>query len=320
MAAGKSYVNLGIFVIVVVVVAIGTALFFVQRMRSRETIAMVTYVTENVSGLEISSPVRYRGVSVGRVTDLRVDPAGLMIEVAFEVFVDRLSTIGANVEEIRRMSSLPVFPRLRSRLVSNPVTGEAYLLLDVPENPPPPLVLGFTPDRPYVPSMPSPLATVQDRLPEVLERVEGTMQVLTEIIGRVPGSLDRSDRFFTNVERILQESALPALSADLRSFATSGTAQLGHVAEATDRLLASSETIAAATVDASRAIREANLSDSMRAAREAADRSSIAADDLRRALPAIRDALTDVRDVARRLEEQPESVVYGPRRRREPQR
>ena len=39
-------------------------------------IAMVTYTTENVSGLDVSSPVRYRGVPVGRVTDLRVDPRG----------------------------------------------------------------------------------------------------------------------------------------------------------------------------------------------------------------------------------------------------
>ena len=44
-----------------------------------------------------------------------------------------------------------------------------------------------------------------------------------------------------------------------------------------------------------------------------ADRTSLAADDLRRSLPAIRDALDQLRELARRLEEQPESVVYGPR-------
>ena len=41
-----------------------------------------------------------------------------------------------------------MFPKLRAQVVGNPVTGEAYLLLDVPKNPPPPLALGFTPDRP----------------------------------------------------------------------------------------------------------------------------------------------------------------------------
>ena len=47
------------------------------------------------------------------------------------------------------------FRRLRAQVSSNPVTGEAYLLLDVPQDPPPPMALGFTPDRPYVPSMPT---------------------------------------------------------------------------------------------------------------------------------------------------------------------
>ena len=69
------------------IVVLGTAALFVQRLRSREVIAMVTYTTDNVIGLDVSSPVRYRGVPVGRVTDLRVDPRGNLIEIDFEVFL-----------------------------------------------------------------------------------------------------------------------------------------------------------------------------------------------------------------------------------------
>ena len=43
------------------------------------------------------------------------------------------------------------------------------------------------------------------------------------------------------------------------------------------------------------------------------ERTSLAADDLRRSLPAIRDSLDQLRELARQLQEQPESVVYGPR-------
>ena len=88
---------------VALVVAIATALLFIQRLRNRAVIEMVTYTTENVSGLDVSSPVRFRGVPVGRVTELRVDPRGSTIEIDFEVFLDRLNTIGANVERIRQM-------------------------------------------------------------------------------------------------------------------------------------------------------------------------------------------------------------------------
>ncbi len=61
------------------------------------------------------------------------------------------------------------------------------------------------------------------------------------------------------------------------------------------------------------AIRDADVPGSTQSARDALDRTSLAADDLRRSLPAIRDALEQLRELARRLEEQPESVVYGPR-------
>ena len=89
MAVEKSYAPLGLFLVVGLVVVLATALFFIQRLRRREVITMVTYTRENVSGLEVSSPVRYRGVSLGRITDVRVDPRSNSIEVDFEVRDER---------------------------------------------------------------------------------------------------------------------------------------------------------------------------------------------------------------------------------------
>jgi paraquat-inducible protein B len=315
MAAEKSYARLGLFVVIAVVVVLGTSLFFAQRMRSRAVIGLVTYVTENVSGLDISSPVRFRGVAVGRVSDIRIDPnsVGKTIEIDFEIFQDRLVTIGANVTRIQKMADLAVFPQLRTRVVANPVTGEAYLLIDLPSNPPPPVALGFTPDRPYVPSMPSPLAAVQDRLPAVLERAEQTLQTLREIVLRIPGSLDRSDRFFNTIEQTIRESQLPQLSADSRTFFSTMTAQMGQISADIDRVMGTEGTLVKFSEEARAAIHDADLGGSTQGMRDALDRTSLAADDFRRSLPAIRDALEQMRELARRLDEQPESVVYGPR-------
>ncbi len=94
MAVEKSYARLGLFLVVVLVVVLATALLFIQRLRSRAVIEAVTYTTENVSGLEVSSPVRYRGVSIGRVSEVRVDPRDVIVEIDFEMFPDRLNTIG----------------------------------------------------------------------------------------------------------------------------------------------------------------------------------------------------------------------------------
>ena len=314
MAVEKSYARLGFFLVVALVVVLATALLFIQRLRRQAVIEVVTYIPEDVSGLDVSSPVRYRGVSVGRVTEVRVDPRENTIEVNFELFLDRLHTIGANVERIRRIADIGgIAPRLRARVVGNPVTGEAYLLLDVPKNPPPPIALGFKPERPYIASMPSPLATVQDRLPAVLERAEVTLRTLTEIVTRIPGSLDRSDRFFTNVERIIQNSDLPALSADSRKFFTTTSAQIEQVTSELEGVIGTQGKLVTFVDEARAAIKAADLPATNQSTRAAADKVTVTADDLRRSLPAIRDSLDQLRQLARQLEEQPESMVFGPR-------
>jgi paraquat-inducible protein B len=314
VAADKSYARLGLFVVVALVVVLATAVLFIQRMRSRAVIEMVTYTRENVSGLDIASPVRYRGVPVGRVSELRVDPRSRTIEIDFEVFLDRLNTVGANVERIRRTADLEgMFPTLRAQVIGNPVTGEAYLLLDAPANPPPPMALGITPDRAYVPSMSTPMAAIRDRVPEVLERAEATLTILMAIVARMPESLNRADRFFTSVERIFQESDLAAFTADSRKFFTTTSAQIDKVATDINGLVGTGGTLMTFAEEARAAIKAADFAGSAQSTRTAMDQAALAADDLRRSLPAIRDSLEQLRRLARQIEEQPESMVYGPR-------
>jgi ABC-type transporter Mla subunit MlaD len=310
MAAERSYARLGLFVVLSLVVVLATALLFIERQRRRPVIGMVTFTTENVSGLDVSSPVRLKGVPVGRVEALHVDPASGAIRIDFQLFVDRLVTLGANVERTQAAVGLEAF---RAQVVRNPVTGEAYLFLDAPANPPPTLQLGFTPDRPYVPSMPTPLATMQDRLPEVLERVETTLRTLRDIIAKIPDSMERSDRFFTNVERIVRESQLPELSADSRKFFAMTSTQMGQIATDLDGLVGAGGTLTALVAETRESVRAADMPGATKSAREALESTSLAADDLRRTLPVIRDSLQQLQEVARQFDEQPESAVYGPR-------
>jgi paraquat-inducible protein B len=311
MSVERSYARLGVFIAIALVVVLGTAVLFIQQLRTRDAIAFVTYTNENVTGLAVSSPVRYLGVPVGRVTEIRIDPGGSIVEIDFEIFTDRYAEFGVSVSEVRKkIETGALAPNLRAELLGNPVTGEAYLVIEKPKVPPPPLQLGFTPKRGYIPSMPSMMTTVQQQLPALLDRAEGTLQTFREIIVKLPASLDRSDRFFTNVERIMQESQLPAFSADLRQFFTTTSAQIDRMATELDGLIGKEAKFAEET---QAELKAAELPSTTKATREAASESRIAADELRRDLPAIRDTLGQLRELARLLEEQPESVVYGPR-------
>ena len=314
MAVEKSYARLGFFIVVTLVVLLGTAVFFIQRLKRRPAMGMVTYTTENVFGLDVSSPVRLRGVPVGRVTNIRVDPRGTIVEIDFEVFLDRLNTIGLDVRRLKTINDIGgVFPNLRAQLMGNPITGEAYLLLDHPQNPSPTMELGFTPNRPYVPSVPSPFGMLQNRLPALLDQADATLQTLREIVARMPDSLNRSDRFFTNAERIMRDSQLPALSADSRNFFATTSAQIERIRSDMDGVIGTEGALIKFSEEARAAIKAADLPAATQAAREAADNSRLASEDLRRSLPAIQESLEELRELTRMLEEQPESVVYGPR-------
>ena len=314
MAVEKSYARLGFFIVVTVIVVLATAVFFIQRLKSRPSMAMVTYTSENVFGLDVSSAVRLRGVPVGRVTNIRVDPRGTTVEIDFEVFLDRLNTIGLDVGRLRTITDIGgVFPNLRAQLMGNPMTGEAYLLLDQPANAPQPIELGFKPNRPYVPSVPSPFGVLQNRLPVLLDQADATLETLREIVARMPDSLDRSDRFFTNTERIMHESQLPALSADSRKFFAATSSQIEQIRSDMDGVIGTEGALVKLSEEARAAIKAADLPAAAQSAREAADNSRLASDDLRRTLPALRESLEQLREFSRMMEEQPESVVYGPR-------
>jgi paraquat-inducible protein B len=314
MAVEKSYARLGFFIVLTLVLLLVTAVFFIQRLKQRPAIGMVTYTTDNVFGLDVSSAVRLRGVPVGRITAIRVNPHGTIVQIDFEMFLDRLDTIGLDVNRLRTLTDVGgVFPHLRAQLMGNPITGEAYLLLDQPENPPPPMELGFKPNRPYVPSVPSPFEMAQDRVPALLDRATATLQTLREVVARMPDSLDRSDRFFDNTDRIMRESDLPTLSADSRKFFATTSAQIEQIRSDMDGTIGSEGSLVKFSEEARAAIKAADFPAATQAAREAADNSRLAADDIRRTLPAIRDSLQELRELSRMLEDQPESLVYGQR-------
>ena len=275
---------------------------------------MVTYTNENVFGLDVSSAVRLRGVPVGRVTEIRADPKGETVEIDFELFLDRLNTIGLDVKRIRTMTDVEaMFPNLRAQIMGNPMTGQAYLLLNRLENPPPAIELDFKPTRPYVPSAPSPFASVQDRLPELIDRADATFQTLSDLVARMPYTLERGDRFITHIERIIHESDLPALSADSRKFFTTTSAEMEQIRSNMDRVMGAEGTLVKFSEEARATIKAADFPAMSKSAREAADNSKLAAEDLRRSLPAIRESLARLRELARTLEEQPESMIWGPK-------
>ena len=85
MSRKASTFRLGLFVIIGVVIAMGTMLYLTASSYYDDADSYVTFFNESVQGLQRDSVVKYLGVSVGRVIDIRVAPDYNLIEVVMSI-------------------------------------------------------------------------------------------------------------------------------------------------------------------------------------------------------------------------------------------
>ncbi len=76
---------IGLFVILGTIVIIGVAIWLGSSQFMQENVKYVTYFDGSVEGLEKGSPVKYLGVPVGTISDIRVAEDGRLIEVIMSV-------------------------------------------------------------------------------------------------------------------------------------------------------------------------------------------------------------------------------------------
>jgi phospholipid/cholesterol/gamma-HCH transport system substrate-binding protein len=86
METRARYVLVGAFVLALVGAAFGFVVWLARTDFEERPTPYVVNFRGSVSGLSVGSPVRYRGVGVGSVTDIRIDPANVeQIRVVIEV-------------------------------------------------------------------------------------------------------------------------------------------------------------------------------------------------------------------------------------------
>jgi ABC-type transporter Mla subunit MlaD len=196
-----------------------------------------TYFRESVQGLDVGAPVKFRGVTLGHITNIGLVSAEYGA-TADEQVMDptyRLIVVRFKVDP-RRIGKLPdaataVKIGLRAKLANQGLTGVMFLELDFlsPEQYPPQAV-PWTPDDDYIPSVPSTFAQVQDMVTETLTHLDkvdfaGLVRQLDGLVGDVRRDVTQGDlhavllqarQTITDVQTRVDASDLPGLSAELR--------------------------------------------------------------------------------------------------------
>lgn len=131
METRVQYVLVGIFVLVLGAAGVGISLWLAFGDFSADYRTYKLYMTESVSGLYVDAPVKYRGVEIGKVTELGLDPIDpqrviVLLDIAPDVpiRVDTIATL--NVQGLTGIASI----ELSGGSVSSPLlearTGEHY--------------------------------------------------------------------------------------------------------------------------------------------------------------------------------------------------
>lgn len=217
MAAPTNHWKLGLFVLLGAVMILATAGLLAVRSMRKETGRYVSYFDESVQGLEVGSPIKFRGVTIGTVGKIDVAPDHRLVEVESELGKAELSRLGLDVAAgwVKRGATkkLEQAMNLRVQLASSGLTGVKFLQLDffpVARHPRP--VLPFLAPRNYIPATASTMKDLEDSVVRTMNSLPKITEQVTQILGRI-------DRLVADLgDRKLGEQVIATLASTRRLF------------------------------------------------------------------------------------------------------
>ena len=209
----------GAFVLGALILAIGAVVVFGGGRLFEERIRYVVYFDGSVTGLNVGSPVTFRGVKVGSVSDIQVTIGNGEQLIRLPVFVHinprrfaGMPTGIGGTQNARQFLSRLVNRGLRAQLVMpSLVTGQLAVDLDFyPDRPAE--YSGVVQDVPELPAIPSDLEVLtkslkQLPLEQIVNRALNTLQGIDELIHspQLPETLKSFGSATTELDALLKK-------------------------------------------------------------------------------------------------------------------
>ena len=151
------------------------------------------YFNESVQGLDVDSPVKYRGVSVGRVDHIGVAPDSKLIEVILKI-------------ETAQLLETDIVAQLKAV----GITGTMFVELDrkEPGEPDRSPALNFPTEYPVVSSTPSDISQILEGISEVIQHVKSI---------DLKGISDKTNSVLENANGLLADADMKGISNSLKA-------------------------------------------------------------------------------------------------------
>ncbi|ADN08678.1 MlaD family protein [Sulfurimonas autotrophica] len=184
-----NYTFIGLIVLLGIVSMLGFTYWMLKPAKAEETQKYIIYFNESVLGLNLNAPVKYRGIKVGKVTRLRINPNNSeQVEVTVQI-----------------LKTTPIKEDTVAKLTAQGITGLSYINLTEGSNHAPPLKIKEGQSCPVIKSAPSFFANVEQSLDSVSELLLLTLGRTNQLLN------DGNQKQFS---KLLAKSALVMAKVD----------------------------------------------------------------------------------------------------------
>ena len=172
--------RIGAFVIGAIGLTVIAIVLFGSGRMFRETVPFILFSPSSVNGLAVGAPVKFKGVKIGEVTDIKLGFRGIQLEqpqipILIELDPDRMVRQGGRVDvhDMRAMEDLIENRGLRARLETESiVTGLLYVSLDTHPDTPINRVLPANARPLEIPTIPTAFEQVQTAATQIIAKIE----------------------------------------------------------------------------------------------------------------------------------------------------
>ena len=193
MASARTQLKLGLFTLVALTALLAAAFALGARSMRDETVVRHMYFDESVQGLEVGSPVKYRGVALGSVSAIDLAPDMRHVHVVASLEVGAVRRLGL-VEARESPDDLALPPSLRAQLGTQGITGVKFVNLDFVSSEAAAPALPFEPAPGTIAVAPSLFKTLEDT-------ALGSLDDLPAISSATLATLKHVERLGADLER-----------------------------------------------------------------------------------------------------------------------
>lgn len=194
MATPSNHWKLGLFVVTGIALGLATLVVLGARGLRQESVSYQSYFDESVQGLEVGSPVKFRGVTIGMVSKINVAPDRRHVAVTSDLGVEEIKLMGiAHGKGSDLQMHVPA--ELRLQLASAGITGVKFAQIDffsVRSNPVP--QLPFPVPENYIPAATSTMKNLEDAIVLAVERFPEMTEAALKLIAKLESVVDEVDR------------------------------------------------------------------------------------------------------------------------------